>query len=470
VILPLNQKVTPSIHYGLWVGFNDLNPFQPNSNVVLCTGSANWAKPPRLGEVADLVAFDALNQTGSVVGHTMAVNYPVGARPQCVDRHGQPFYLVNNIANGLPCIDIYDSVFARISRLDGFHHWCTTSDMSYSYCLDFHQTQILGGYGYIFSPTRDSSNLYEYPKSVSAFCHRSGSHCEVLSLDLAAEAVSRYLNVPLSSIKANSYLTHLLLSPCETKLACLFRCWLRDGGLLTALLIVDLTKDNGEVHVELVGQLSHYTWLSQSELVIYAYQIITPKSFRIRLNSYSLLIPFSKAAKNAINLLKYLQAFMYSIKPSTISNDSGVNFQFQKRRTLPCFVHLKNGHSEPLDLALPISDGHPSVKMAFGAKLMVSDTYPNTKSERCLFVVNLATSAMAFHTILAEYRPSCLPVYNWVNRYSSLPYYADFSISNQSFTRSGLHCDAHPFFDAVASQIGYHTSRNGYRTIEVVSL
>ncbi len=467
---PLQHKVTPSIHYGLWVGFNDLNPFQPNSNLVLCTGSANWAKPPRLGEVADLVAFDALNQTGTVIGHTMAVNYPVGARPQCVDRYGEPIYLVNNIANRLPCIDIYDISFTRISRLVGFHHWCTASDMSYSYCLDFHQTQILGGYGYIFSLTSDSKNLYEYPKAVSAYCHRTGSHREILSLDLAAQAVARYLDVPLSSIKPNSYLTHLLLSPCETKLACLFRCWLRDGGLLTALLIVEPTKEYSAVRVELVGQLSHYTWLSESELVIYAYQIFKSKTFRIRLNSYSSIIPFSKTAKAVFKSLKYLKASIYSIKPKQRSNDSLIKFQFQKRLTLPCFVHLKNGHFEPLDLALPISDGHPSVKVRFGAKLMVSDTYPNTTAERCLFVVSLSTSSIAFYTILAEYRPSSLPIYNWVNRYSSLPHFASFSISEQSFTRSGLHCDAHPFSDATTSRIGYHTTRNGYRTIEVVSL
>jgi hypothetical protein len=470
VKLPLQHQVNPSHHYGLWVGFNDLCPFQPNSSVVFCTGSSHWAKPPRLGEAADVVAFDAVGQIGTVVGHTRAVNYPVGARPQCVIKHGNPFYLVNNITNGLPCIDIYNSSFTHISSLVGFQHWCTSSDMSYSYCLDLHKTQRLGGYGYIFSPSCDSRDLYEYPEAVSAYCHRSGSHHQVLSTHKAAEAVANYLGVPVSTILPYSYLTHLLLSPCESKLACLFRCWLRDGGLLTALLTVDLANKGNDVNVELVGQLSHFMWLSKCELVIYAYQILTSNSLRIKLNSLSSFIPFSKAAKVAAKSLMSLKTFILSFKSKKKPIIDASQFPFQKSQSIPCFVYAKNGHVVPLDVALPMSDGHPSAGERLGTMIMVSDTYPNSSAQRCLFAINLPSGKIVFRKLLSEHRPTPTPVYSWVNRYSLLPHYAEFSIASQSFTRSGLHCDAHPFFNWDSSLIGYHTSRNGFRTIEILSV
>ncbi len=464
------HQVTPSYHYGLWVGFNDVSPFQPDTSVVICTGSRNWSKPPRLGEVADVVAFDALRQSGTVVGQTMAVNYPIGARPQCVIRDGKPFYLINNIVNGLPCIDIYDHDLCHASTLTGFHHWCTTSDMAHSYCLDFNQTQRLGGYGYIFGLASESGDLYEYPRAVSAYCHESASHREVLSLNHAARLVADYLHVSSSFTTCSSYLTHLLLSPCESKLACLFRCWLRDGGLLTALLIVDLTKQVNAVHVELVGQLSHFMWLSETELVIYAYQILSPDSIRIRLNELSSLIPLSKAAKFAAKSLNRTKAFLHPSKSTLQSNQDQNRFSFQTMFVPPCFVTTLDGRIMPFDYALPISDGHPSVKEQLDRKLFVSDTYPNSCGERCIFVIDLSSRELIFRTMVDEYRPSELPVYQWVNRYSLLPAYAEFSITDQSFTRSGLHCDAHPFFNSDASFIGYHTSRNGYRTIELISL
>jgi hypothetical protein len=117
-----------------------------------------------------------------------------------------------------------------------------------------------------------------------------------------------------------------------------------------------------------------------------------------------------------------------------------------------------------------MTDGHPSVKKHLERQLMVSDTYPNSSGERCLFAIDLSNQKLIFCKTLNEYKPSPLPVYQWVNRHSSLPHYAEFSIANQSFTRSGVHCDAHPFFNSDATLIGYHTSRKGYRTIEIISL
>jgi hypothetical protein len=466
---PLNSVVSPSPDYGLWVGFNDLNPFQPNSTVLLCTGSANWRKPPRLGEVADVVAFDAEKQQGTVIGHTRAVNYPIGARPQTATSNGLPVYILNNIYNNIAAIDIYNHQFCLIKTVYGFHHWCTSSDGSYSFCLDLEATHRLGGYGYVFGNQATGSSVYSYPNRISLYSHYNDTSIELISIEEAALLVSRHLGINYDMILVNSYFSHLLLSPNEDCLAFLFRTWLRDGGILTVLMSIDFETGYSikSINIELAGQLSHFTWTSNNEILIYCYQILSKRSTRLRLQNLSHILPLSKIAKVSFNVFKVLAP-----KKSKSSNFDGRNdvFPFVSVQKLPCFMTIRDRLVKPSGLNLPIGDGHPSVIRSTSEPTFISDTYPNINMKRCLFAFSLVSGNLILKDFHLEYRPATLPTYPWVSRHIRLPHYAVFPVADQSFTRSGLHCDLHPFSNADGSILAYHTSESGYRTVEVTFL
>lgn len=470
-MLPCGSFIKPNPEYGVWVGFNDLNPFQPDSDILVCTGSKHWAKPPRLGELAEVIAFDVARQEGRVIGHTMAVNYPVGARPQCVLKNGQPFYLLNNIENRLPCLDIYDYAFKKTRVVPGIHHWCTTRGLAYSYCANLSSSHEYGGYGYILPARPKSQHTYRFPDGISQYSHETGEHEQVLSLSMAIRIVAEHLCVPQHSISSHSYVSHLLLSPSEDKLACLFRFWLRDGGVFSALLSIDLgSKSPRRTKVEMAGQLSHFSWISNHELIIYVYQLLHCRSLRVRLNQHSKYIPVSSIAKAVAKVIRRLRSMStLGINTPELQYIGDMPI-FQVPQSLPSFLMTGNGKPRFFDVNLPPSDGHPSVSHRLGHKLLISDTYPNQGSERLLFAIDITKKSIVSLKKVLEYRPPFLPVYPWITRYTDLPGYASFSPSAQSFTRSGLHCDCHPFFNHDESKFAYHTTEDGYRTLKLQSL
>jgi hypothetical protein len=463
------KTIVPSRSYGVWVGFNDLNPFIHSSSTVVCTGSPHWTKPPRLGETADVIAFDLEQQRGFIFGQTLAINYPIGARPQAVSSNGVAHSLVNNILNGVACLDIYDHRFTLIDRIVGLHHWCTTANMTYSYCSDFEISHRLGGYGYIFGHHGRSNPPYTFPNSISRYCHLTRDHTQILSLSDVASEVSCYLNVDQRDL-AHSYLTHLLLSPDEKKLAFLFRSWLRDGGILTVLCTLDLVNnlDTRQISIELVGQLSHFTWVSTNQLMIYAYQILNKNSLRIRLNSYSAFLPLSKMAKSLRQTLTRIRNPLHFNRKST--HESKALELISNRSLLPSFVLTASPSYIPVSFPLPPHDGHPSFARLDNVSYLISDTYPDSLGVRRLFVINVYSETVHFISSVSEYRESFVPIHKWAGTQIQLPPYAHFTKADQSFTRSGLHCDCHPFLNGDSTMFGYHTSEDGYRTVKLQRL
>ena len=131
---------------------------------------------------------------------------------------------------------------------------------------------------------------------------------------------------------------------------------------------------------------------------------------------------------------------------------------------------VKNSQAKPISFALPNVDGHPSVIQSSSGPILVSDTYPNKYNNRCLFIINLSSENVILKELHSEYHPALIPTYSWVARHIRLPSHAVFPVADQSFTRSGLHCDLHPFVNAEGNMLGYHVSEDGFRTVKVVKI
>jgi hypothetical protein len=131
---------------------------------------------------------------------------------------------------------------------------------------------------------------------------------------------------------------------------------------------------------------------------------------------------------------------------------------------------VKDSQAKPISFALPNVDGHPSVIQSSSGPILVSDTYPNKNNNRCLFVIELSSGNVILKELHLEYHPALIPTHSWVSRHIRLPNHAVFPVADQSFTRSGLHCDLHPFVNAEGKVLGYHTSEDGFRTVKVVTI
>jgi hypothetical protein len=292
---------------------------------------------------------------------------------------------------------------------------------------------------------------------------------QLLSIDDAAKLVAERLGLNLGSIRENAYFSHLLLSPSENRLAFLFRSWLRDGGILTVLMSLDLERGISFkfLKIELVGQLSHFTWSNENEIIIYCYQVLSKQSLRLKLHTLSQLLPISKLSKAAVNMLRSVVTRKHK---KSLGWDETNAFPFVKSLQLPCFMMVKDSQAKPVSFGLPNVDGHPSVIRSSSGPILVSDTYPNKYNNRCLFIINLSTENVILKEIHSEYHPALIPTYSWVARHIRLPSHAVFPVADQSFTRSGLHCDLHPFVNAEGNMLGYHVSEDGYRTVKVVKI
>jgi hypothetical protein len=185
------------------------------------------------------------------------------------------------------------------------------------------------------------------------------------------------------------------------------------------------------------------------------------------LHSLSKVLPISKLSKSAVNVLRPLVSRKHKTSPSW---DQINAFPFVKSQQLPCFMMVKDSQAKPVSFELPNVDGHPSVIRSASGPILVSDTYPNKSNNRCLFVTELNSGNVILKELHSEYHPALIPIYSWVSRHIRLPNHAVFPVADQSFTRSGLHCDLHPFVNAEGSMLGYHTSEDGYRTIKVVTI
>jgi len=221
--------------------------------------------------------------------------------------------------------------------------------------------------------------------------------------------------------------------------------------------------------VQLVGQLSHFTWITDDELMIYAYDVFDSRSLRLHLNSWSSLIPVIKTAKIFAKSVKVSKTFVSSLLTKKPYRSLGI-MASRDANGVPCYMRVKNSQARPLELKLPPSDGHPSLSRNPDQPILISDTYPNIHHQRLLFSIDFSSHTILYKSLLVEFRPQYIPVYNWVNRHSKIPRFANFSLSSQSFTRSGLHCDLHPFFNEDSRKFGYHSSEDGYRTVRMQEL
>lgn len=422
-------------------GFHDLVAFNRTGEKLLSLETDIINRPPLAGEQFGVGYCLWHEQQFVRIGETVAMNYPQGSRQQWISNNE---FIVNNKVGDHWGADIYDvSLNKKVSIIDSPAH-CVTKDTQYAFGINYSRLFRLGGYGYI--GINDETKNEALPTNDGIFVtdifHNQTrlliSIADVAKIDSTANAYNGF----------HHYLTHLSLSPNNKRIAFLHRYFLADGGIRTRLMTIGVNGESCRCIAS--GFLSHFDWKDNNNIIIWG-----QAGGRINdIRSNPLLS--NRFVKPIINTIKpIVKAILRNTSTSTKH-----------------FLMVKDSDENsiiPFAVGIIDEDGHPMC-CPTDRNLMICDTYPNKETkERTLFFydfnknkrIDIGTFFMGRESVDRTLE------YEYLN---GIDTQIKKMVSTEllCFTRSGLHCDLHPRWDANGEMVAFDSIHEGSRQIYVV--
>lgn len=437
IILPV-QRLTAGQKHHLF-GFHDLLITNHAGNKYLSLEIDTINRPPLPGELFG-VGYVKDGQYVRV-GDTTAFNYPQGARQQWVA--DTEYFTVNNRVENVWGTDLYDSSSNKlIDRFEATTHMLS-KDGRFAYGLDYARLFRIGGYGY--SGIADKG-INEITPSDSGITVMDMNTKEVKLLVSVRQAAEFNTNKAISG--SSHYLTHLCLNRSSTRLAFLHRYSLPDGGGITRLMTIGV--DGKGLRCIAHGFLSHFDWRDDNHIYIFGRANSNLDALRDnRLLSNPLVSSSLKIAKKLVKSIIGCKA-----------NNIGKSFMMITDGDAPIITPYAQD-------IIPL-DGHPMTNPN-NNNWCVSDTYPDVNGDRVLMLynfeknvrVNLGTFKMLFEKLDMTQKDTF---------FAGVDLSKIVSTNELAFTRSGLHCDLHPRWNALGTEAVFDSIHEGTRQIYKVNV
>ncbi|WP_394155660.1 hypothetical protein [Loktanella salsilacus] len=423
-------------------GFHDL----PNTSV-----GGRWLglavdrvdRPPMGEDVAEVITWTAGGFAPRVLTRTRNYNFPQGARQHWL---GQSETVIVNEEGpgGAPVARLYDG--ADGSRIGQISQSTACSDRKglRSYTVDFGRLHRLGGYGHSNMVDRSSTEVSPADNGVYVTDIAADRSKLLLSID----AVRVAAGLDAASTGAH-FITHLRLSPDDSRLAFLHRFRLADGGEETCLWTVG--TDGSNLRLLLRGFLSHFDWLDTGRIMIWG-----------RRNQGLAAIRRSPLLGNPV-----ARALLPLVK-------TPLRKLLGRSRTMSMsYLEIADAaDSEPAPYA-PNSlrmDGHPMLNPAHPS-VILTDTYPNEAGVRELMLYHEATQT---RTDLGVFRKlddePTKEILAEVTAHLKATLDVAMPTDIYAFTRSGLHCDLHPRWSADGKTAAFDSIHEGSRQIYAIDV
>jgi hypothetical protein len=417
-------------------GFHDLCAWNRNNDRLLALEVNAILTPPdpelayTLGYVDDTNRFIPF-------GFTHAFNYPQGARQQWIAETNH--VIVNDIQDNRVISKIYDTDTCRLNdALDYPTHIVT--DEGWAFGLDYARLFRLGAYGY--AGVEDKTVGMDAPKESGIVKHNI--YNKEHQLLLSVHEIAHFKMEPKAG--KHHYITHLVLSPNQKRIAFLHRYKLSDGGETTRLCTIGV--DGNDLRCLAVGFLSHFDWADNNHVMIWGRTGSMVEKFRESV--FYRLIP-KRPLQIGKELIKKI------LKQSAGSGASPFHWLCISDEEIPVTAFIGEG--------LIPEDGHPMF-CPTNRDWFVCDNYPDHNGIRTLFLFNtllnqridlgrfkmidtkpdLASSQM----LLSSTDPELLKL---------------VGLEALAFTRSGLHCDLHPRWSPDGSKVAFDSIHEGTRQI-----
>ena len=423
-------------------GFHDIPAFNRTGDKLLSLEVEDITRPPLPGEKIGVGYSLWQEQRFVQLGTTNAFNYPQGARQQWLN---DTQFIVNNQIKDHWGADIYDvSTGKQIDLLDNPIH-CITKDSKFGYGINYSRLHRLGGYGYIGIPDQF---LEEAMPSDDGIYVTEISRNETKLL-VSIKDVAECDPDTSADNGFHHYVTHLVLSPDNKRIAFLHRFFLSDGGIRTRLMTVGV--DGKDLRCIACGFLSHFDWRDNENIFIWGRAGSSIDAIRTNpLLSNPVIKPLLGIAKKAAR--KVLKR----------SNGMSMNFLMVKDQSEKDIVPFAQG--------IITADGHPMC-CPTNRDICICDTYPDEEKCRDLFLYIFSSNE---RTNVGRFRMSDeRPDTTLFEKYTDGVDKKILSLMSPdlfSFTRSGLHCDLHPRWDYNGEMVAFDSIHEGTRQIYIYKI
>jgi len=438
------QRLTDGPKHHLF-GFHDLPISNKAGDRFLCLEVDIINRPPLPGELFGV----GYVQDGQFVkvGETTALNYPQGARQQWVSSSN--FFTVNNRVGDHWGADLYNADSNKlVEHLPATVHMLTR-DGRYALGLDYARLHRLGGYGYIGLEDKGANNPYPDDSGITIMDMETKEVRLLVSVKQAALCGASNM-----SGKAHHYLTHLCVNPSGSRVAFLHRYFMPDGGMMTRLMTIGL--DGSDLRCLAQGFLSHFDWKDDEHIYIFGRAGSSVDALR---NNPVMSNPLVKS------LIRLARKTIKAVVGKGKNVVGGMSFlMIEDSPEAPITPFAKD--------IIP-TDGHPMTCPA-NNDWCICDNYPDEEGYRDLFLYqfsqDLRLNLGRFQRLFEE------PDMTLKERFFlgiDTKILKNIQEQELAFTRSGLHCDLHPRWNAKGDRAFFDSIHEGKRQVyyvEVASL
>ena len=436
------QRITNPPKHHLF-GFHDVCAWNADNDRLVALEVEDIHTPPDPNIEYGLGYVD--NENNFVLfGTTRAFNYPQGARQQWIGTTNN--VIVNDIENEKVISKIYNTDKKELIDTLKFPTHIITND-GWAFGINYARLFRLGAYGY--AGAKDETIGDNTPANDGIIKHNI--YTKEHKLLLSIKEIAEFENNPKNG--KHHYITHLVLSPNQKRMAFLHRFKLSDGGETTRLCTIGI--DGKDVRCLGSGFLSHFDWVDDNHIMIWGRTGSNVEKLR---NSFFYQLIPTNTLRVGKNLIKKI---MFSNRRKSVTKlpYHWNNFEDKQSSELS---YIADG--------IITEDGHPMF-CPTNRNWFICDNYPDKEGIRTLFLFkvqeNKKTDLGKFKRIFDN--PD-------LDKSEKLLIETDSNIlkvvgvDKLAFFRSGLHCDLHPRWSPNGEKIAFDSIHEGTRQIYVVNV
>lgn len=255
-----------SSHHQVFFGYYDITPFSFDETKLLAMHAPLENSTPTPNSQLKIGYYDLKQENSQFqfVDTTSTWCWQMGCRLQWYPAAGENSILYNRLVNGKYGSVIQDVYSKKILKTYSYPMYAVSPDGRWGLSLNFSRLQRLRpGYGYTSLPDVTQNDLAPIRDGIWRIDMQTGRAKFLLSLRRVKDIK------PHKSMEgAEHYFNHLLFNPSSTRFL-FMHLWVKDGKRFSRLLTADHNGANVCV-LNNEGYSSHYTWKSDSEILVYS--------------------------------------------------------------------------------------------------------------------------------------------------------------------------------------------------------
>ena len=342
------QKIfsTPSNDH-FFFGYFDTSQVSPDDKNILAIKINKLNELPSTDHRYNIHLFNIENNTNEIIADTCTINFQQGSRIHWINNTS----FITNDFNGTNYFSkIINIKTKKVEKIYDLPIYSISNNKKFAITLDYSRLYwVRRGYSYDGIKDINKNHKIFIDETVNIFDLDTGITKKLFNMnDVLSISYSKIMN------NCTHYLEHVSISPDDDMFIFLHRFRLSDGGIYARLMKFDFNNNSLKLILD-SGRISHFSWISSSELLFYG--------------SFGNVL--TKIRK--INILKIFFKFFLKIYKFFIKDNSNIS-----KLSTGDGYRIINVNSKKKTLiqnyTLNKEDGHPT---PFNESFFITDTYPD---------------------------------------------------------------------------------------------